>query len=153
MNREEDFYNYNYAQVSLEEALSLNKYLNDNKTKWTAKELLERTKFCQAWNSSVCVAEVAAKTNTSSPKVKRLAKEYQADGFKLIKFDPNAKYERQTYMPTPEEIRKACEKIRATWSPAVERYKRRCDWRKKPVEFSEMNPSLNRKLPSTKGNE
>ena len=153
MTFKSDDENFNYKQVSLEEALELNKYLNNNKTKWTSKELLERTKFCQAWNSSVCVAEVAAKTNTSSPKVKRLAKQYQAEGFNLIKFDPSAKYERQTYIPTPEQIRKACEKIKATWSPAVERYKRRCDWREKPVDFPEMNPTLNRKLPSSQGNE
>ncbi len=148
-----DAENWNYAQVSLEEALELNTYLNQNKAKWTAKELLERTKFCQSWNSSVCVAEVAAKTNTSSPVVKRLAKQYQAEGFKLIKFDPNAKYERQTYIPTPKQIREACEKIQATWSPAVERYKRRSDWKEKPVRFPEMNPKLNRKLPSSQGNE
>ncbi len=148
MNKE-DYYNWKYASISLEEGLELNKYLNDNKTKWTAKELLDRTKFCQAWNSSVCVAEVAQKTNTSSFKVKQLAEQYKAEGFKLIKFDPYAKYERQTYIPTPEEIREACEKIKATWSPAVERYKRRCDWRVKPVEYSEQSTQINRKLPKS----
>ena len=99
-----NFSNFNYDPVTLEEAQDLNTYLNNNKTKWTAKELLVRTRFCKTWNTSVCVAQVAARTNTSSTKVLKLSTVYKKEGFKLIKFDPKAKWDRTTYVPTPEQI-------------------------------------------------
>lgn len=125
----EDFYNWNYAQNSLEQIQELNIYLNNNKCKWTVDQLLERINFCQAWNSSNCVAQVAAKTNVGSKKVKRLAGKYALEGFKLKEFDPHAKFERQTFLPTEDEIKKECKKIRDNWSPVVERSRRRADWR------------------------
>ena len=148
-----DSKNWKHAQVGLEEAQELNEYLNKNKTKWTQVELLERIKFCQTWNSSKCVSEVAARTNTSSTMVLRLSELYQDEGFKLKKFDPNAKYSRATYTPTPRQIARAVKKIQAKWSPAEENSKRRFDWRTQPVKFEEVQSGLNRKLPSSKGNE
>ncbi len=148
MNKE-DYCNWKYASISLEEGLELNKYLNDNKTKWTAKELLKRTKFCQAWNSSKCIAEVAAKTNTRADIVIEKANLYQGEGFKLIEFDPNATYERTTYIPTLEQIADEVKKIQSTWSNHAENARRRCDWRSKPVEYLEQSTQVNRKLPKS----
>lgn len=148
-----DEFNWQYAQVSLTEAQELNQYLNNYKTKWTAKELLERTKFCQVWNSSVCISEVASKLNTPSDIVIELSKKYSLEGFKLIKFKPGAKYVRTTYLPSPEKIAEECKKLRSNWSPAVEMSKRRCDWRATPVEFNESTTKINHRLPSSQGND
>ncbi len=141
--------NNDFDSITLEEVLQLNKYLNDNKTKWTAKELLERTKFCQAWNMSSCIAEVAAKTNIRADLVAAKANKYQSEGFKLIEFDPDATYQRTTYIPTPTQIAEEVRKIQSTWSDHAENARRRCDWRSKPVEYTEQSTQVNRKLPKS----